>query len=93
MTENQSTTLRANSFTRSSYKFVKWNTKANGSGTSYNDKQSVTLSSNLTLYAVWEEIIPYVINTYTVDETNWYISGISVNTDVNTFKSKITLII
>ena len=91
MTKNQSTALNANTFTRTNYKFIKWNTKANGTGTSYNDKQTVSFSSNITLYAIWEEIIPYVISTYTVDENNRYIDKIVVGTDINTFKAKITL--
>lgn len=52
--------LNDNKFTRAGYKFVGWNTKADGTGTSYNDKQSVTLSSDIQLYAKWE-IIKYNI--------------------------------
>ena len=48
--------LTANGFTRTSYKFKNWNTKADGSGTSYKDKQSVknlttTDGATVTLYA------------------------------------------
>ncbi len=48
------TKLTANAFTRSGYGFTGWNTKANGTGTAYADKASVTLSGDLTLYAQWE---------------------------------------
>lgn len=45
--------LHANAFTRNDYSFKCWNTKANGSGTSYSNGSSVTLHNNLTLYAQW----------------------------------------
>ena len=49
-------TLKANTFTRQTHKFIGWNTQADGSGTSYTDKQVIqanTLNSNTTLYAQW----------------------------------------
>ncbi|MBQ7946533.1 MAG: InlB B-repeat-containing protein, partial [Bacteroidales bacterium] len=46
--------ITANTFTRSGYVFTGWNTNADGSGTAYTDKQSITLSQNITLYAQWE---------------------------------------
>lgn len=53
--------LTANGFQRSGYTFVGWNTKADGTGDSYADGQSVTNLSdtdggNVTLYAQWERI-------------------------------------
>jgi uncharacterized repeat protein (TIGR02543 family) len=47
--------LNKNTFTRSGYGFVGWNTKADGSGVSYADEASVTLSGDLMLYAQWVE--------------------------------------
>ena len=47
-------TLNANGFTRSGYSFTGWNEKADGSGKSYADKSSVTLTAALTLYAQWD---------------------------------------
>lgn len=46
--------------TRTGYTFVKWNTKADGTGTSYNAAASYTGNAALTLYAIWKA------NTYTV---------------------------
>lgn len=46
-------TVPSNSFTRSGYAFVGWNTKADGSGTTYSAGQTITLASNMTLYAIW----------------------------------------
>ena len=58
---NSSANLAANTFNYSGYKFVKWNTKADGSGTDYADKavistgskQSYGSNTTLTLYAQW----------------------------------------
>lgn len=57
--------LTANSFSRTGYTFSGWNTKSDGSGTSYSDRQTVNnLSSTngaaVTLYAKW------TANKYTV---------------------------
>ena len=52
--------LNKNTFTKTGYTFTGWNTKADGTGTSYTDEQSVSLSNDLTLYAQWE------INKYTI---------------------------
>ena len=93
---NATGVLPMNTFTRNGYVFKKWCTNANGTGTCLNNQASVTnLFSNgeteKTLYAIWENTITYIINNYTVDENNRYIDKIPVNTDVNTFKGKITL--
>ena len=61
MTYNEAKNLTANGFVRDGYKFVKWNTKADGSGTAYEDKQSVINLTTvngavITLYAQWNEI-------------------------------------
>ena len=69
--------LTANAFTRTGYTFEGWNTKADGTGTSYTDKQSVSnLSSTdgatITLYAQWAEIPANNHNiTYTAQATGW----------------------
>ena len=52
-------TLKANTFKRTGYTFTGWNTKADGSGTSYTDKASVENlvtknGSTVTLYAQWK---------------------------------------
>ena len=78
-------------FDRDGYIFKNWNTKANGTGTSYADKQSIKVTENITLYAQWEEGLGYVINKYTVDESKKYIDKIDINTTEDTFKSNIEL--
>ena len=47
--------LTANTFTRENYTFTGWNTKADGTGTSYADKATVNFSENTTLYAQWTQ--------------------------------------
>ena len=85
-TYDTSITLRGNSFTREGYKFINWNTKRDGTGTSYSNKESVLNLTNqdgaiITLYAQWEEYnVTYEITGYTVDEVNKTISGISLST-------------
>ena len=59
MTYDVAKNLTANGFTRTSYKFIGWNTKADGTGTNYTNKQSVknlttTNGATITLYAKWE---------------------------------------
>ena len=49
----QTASLKANAFTRDKYIFTSWNTKADGSGSSYNDCALVTVSGDMTLYAQW----------------------------------------
>ncbi|MBQ3297887.1 MAG: InlB B-repeat-containing protein [Bacilli bacterium] len=51
--KNTDTPLDSNRFTRTGYKFISWNTKADGSGTEYTNNQSVNLSEDLELYAQW----------------------------------------
>lgn len=56
MTYDVAKNLTANGFTKSGYHFSGWNTKADGSGTSYYNKQSVknltaTHGATITLYA------------------------------------------
>ena len=50
-------TLSANQFTRDGYEFTGWNTRADGSGTSYADGGTITLLSDLTLYAQWDSAV------------------------------------
>ena len=50
--------LVPNSFERVGYKFINWNTKSDGTGTSYNNEQLFTngIDDNFDLYAMWSPI-------------------------------------
>ena len=50
---NSTITLSSTKPTRTGYNFSKWNTKANGSGVSYNPGTKINITGNMTLYAIW----------------------------------------
>ena len=54
VTRGAKTGLVGCAFTREGYDFSGWNTQADGNGTSYEDKATVTLADDLTLYAQWK---------------------------------------
>ena len=70
--------LTANAFKKKGYTFVGWNTKADGSGISYADKQTVEslsekANATVTLYAQWEKTkytITYNLNGGVNNEAN-----------------------
>ena len=47
-------------FSLKDYTFIGWNTAADGSGTSYSDGETITVSSDMTLYAQWLPTTFYV---------------------------------
>ncbi len=62
-TYGQTLTLSSTKPTRSGYTFKNWNTKANGTGTSYSAGASYTANAAVTLYAQWTQNVP---TTYTL---------------------------
>lgn len=58
--EGTTLTLSSTTPTRTGYTFNSWNTRANGSGTSYAPGATYAIDGNATLYAQW------TINTYTI---------------------------
>ena len=49
------TALNTNAFTRENYKFIGWNTAADGSGATYADQGAILeLTGDMTLYAQWQ---------------------------------------
>lgn len=53
-------TLPTNTFTNSGFSFVEWNTKADGTGLSYTDMQSIVnvgkAGEEIMLYAIWNNM-------------------------------------
>lgn len=52
--QGETTTLTPNGYSKECWLFDSWNTKKDGSGVKYTDKQAVTLKGELTLYAQWK---------------------------------------
>jgi len=57
-TEGVAQPLNANTFTHDSQFFENWNTVADGTGAIYTDQQTITVSTNMTLYAQWANTNP-----------------------------------
>ena len=55
---NSSYQIKDNSFSYDGYVFKYWNTEPDGSGTTYNPGDVITVTSNLTLYAIYEKLEP-----------------------------------
>ena len=51
----ESKALTSNAFTRTDYKFVGWSESSTATSATWSNGASITLTSNKTLYAVWEE--------------------------------------
>ena len=81
--------LNACSFTFPEHKiFDKWSTQADGGGTSYADKQSITISSDLTLYAQWVDKPCVTFNANGGTGTmavQYFTAGITQSLNANTF--------
>lgn len=89
------TALSLSSPSRSGYLFRHWNTKADGSGTSYQNGNGLNLSDNLTLYAIWGNRYSVVYNgngatSGSVASTTHYY-GQSTNLAQNTFSKAFTV--
>ena len=60
--EGSTYTVPANTYTRTGYTYVKWNTAADHSGTYYEAGDEITITGDLTLYAIWGFTITYNAN-------------------------------
>ena len=80
-TYDASKKLSSNAFYKTGYTFIGWNTKTDGSGTSYSNEESVmNLTSDdggvIYLYAQWS--INYYTITVTLEEASVTVNGVSV---------------
>ena len=55
--------LTPNSFTKENAIFTGWNTITNGTGTSYEDEENISISTNVTLNAQWEDYFSITENS------------------------------
>ena len=53
ITYNRIEKLNLNKFSKTNYSFLEWNSKPDGSGTTYEDEEEVSNLDNITLYAQW----------------------------------------
>jgi hypothetical protein len=67
--------LKMNPFMNVGYHFANWNTQPDGSGDSYNDKETITILNDVNLYAQWKG------NEYTL---KFYPNGGTVTLDSKT---------
>lgn len=74
--------LMLNTFTKTGYNFIGWNTRADGTGTSYIDEANITNLGDITLYAQWEEKV-YDVTYFYGDEI--FVGTNCLNTDIALF--------
>ena len=73
--EGSEITLPENTFTRTGHIFAGWNTKNDGTGAKYEDKSTIKLTGNITLYAKW---------TVTAESVSEAITSIPADGNVHT---------
>ena len=81
--------LTTNAFQKTGYSFTGWNSNANGSGDTYNDRQSVsnlttTNGGSVTLYAQWTPV-SYSISYTGLENATITTNPSSYNIETNTF--------
>ena len=76
--EDEALTLSSKIPTRDKYEFVSWNTKKDGSGTSYLAGSKYTSNANLTLYAQWKSVESVDKNPQTGDSGVFIILAIII---------------
>ena len=57
-------------YTKEAYSFTGWNTEKDGSGTSYNDEDSITIDKDITLYALWDNKLLYDVVMMDAESNN-----------------------
>lgn len=68
--EGTSVDIKPATLTRKNYTFVGWNSEADGSGTDYLPGKTFVISSDITLYAKWQENDQYTVQYISTDHTS-----------------------
>ncbi len=92
MDYNTATALTANSFTRTGYSFAGWATSATGSK-AYDDEEPVTLTKNMTLYALWSKNNYNVIFTPSITGATITVNDASTSPQSVEFESTVSIAI
>ena len=75
-------------YEREGFIFKEWNTKSDGTGTSYTNEDVINRSSNITLYAIWEEITESIsVNPTSIDFGDVYTDDSDYATRTVTIKN------
>ena len=77
-TDNAPTALSTNTYTRSGYGFIGWNTVANGSGTAYANGATYDFTASVTLYAQWVQQVAQTITFGTLSNKTMVQSPVTV---------------
>ena len=97
-----STKLTESKFTKEGYGFVGWSLSPTG-GHDYDNEDAVTLTSNLSLYALWSKLyyihagkteegtVTPIIGAYMESDKDLFVSVISTSKDANYYLSGISL--
>ena len=91
--KGKDTKLPENEIEREGYELVQWNTKADGSGTAYEEGDMINTTEDITLYVVWEKQreAPEDWKITKQTDTEWYnYTNLSNNTTAKVNKPKLT---
>lgn len=88
--EPQTVIIPANNFEREGYEFLSFNTAPDGSGTSYQPGDSIVLSEDITLYAIWEQLVSIPAGTYSPSAFKNLISQFITKNGNRTVKNEFT---
>ncbi|MCL1809867.1 MAG: InlB B-repeat-containing protein [Clostridiales bacterium] len=64
VTINSNYTVASQGYSRANYSFNGWNTRADGTGTAYQNGQIFTVTGDVTLYAQWKKNVCYAVIYY-----------------------------
>lgn len=88
--EPKTVVIPTNNFVREGYNFISFNTKSDGSGTTYQPGDSIFLSENITLYAIWKKTNNIPAGTYTPNAFQTLISQFIAENGSRTLAKELT---